>query len=70
MAQRQPSPKKRWAQQQRVVFDSTPERAVVHFRALRDAGIQYFIIQTLDAADLETIKLLAAEVVPRVVGDV
>jgi probable F420-dependent oxidoreductase len=44
----------------------TPEQAVDHFRALRGAGIQYFIVETLDAADTETITLLAKEVVPRV----
>jgi alkanesulfonate monooxygenase SsuD/methylene tetrahydromethanopterin reductase-like flavin-dependent oxidoreductase (luciferase family) len=50
------------------VFDTTPDRAVAHFRALREAGIQYFIVETLDAADQETMTLLAQEVVPRVVA--
>jgi alkanesulfonate monooxygenase SsuD/methylene tetrahydromethanopterin reductase-like flavin-dependent oxidoreductase (luciferase family) len=48
------------------VFSATPEEAVDHFRALRVAGIQYFIVQTLDAADTETITLLAQEVAPRI----
>ena len=28
--------------------------------------MQYFVVQTLDAADEETVRLLAAEVVPAV----
>ena len=48
------------------VFCATPEQAVDHFRALRVAGVQYFIVETLDAADTETITLLAKEVAPRV----
>jgi alkanesulfonate monooxygenase SsuD/methylene tetrahydromethanopterin reductase-like flavin-dependent oxidoreductase (luciferase family) len=48
------------------VFAATPDRAVAWFRALRDAGIQYFIVEILDAADQDTIRLLAAEVIPRV----
>lgn len=42
------------------MFPATPDRAVAHFRALRDAAIQYFIVETLDAADQDTIRLLAA----------
>jgi probable F420-dependent oxidoreductase len=48
------------------VFGATPRQAVDHFRALRDAGVQYFIVQTLDATDTETITLLANEVAPLV----
>jgi hypothetical protein len=48
------------------VSGATPEQAVDHFRTLRSAGIQCFIVETLDAADTETIRLLASEVVPRV----
>jgi alkanesulfonate monooxygenase SsuD/methylene tetrahydromethanopterin reductase-like flavin-dependent oxidoreductase (luciferase family) len=48
------------------VSGATPEQAVEHFRALRAAGIQYFIVETLDARDTETITLLATEVAPRV----
>jgi probable F420-dependent oxidoreductase len=51
---------------QHFVFGATPEQAVDHFRALRVAGIQYFIVQTLDATDTETITLLAREVAPRI----
>jgi len=49
------------------VFAATPERAAAHFRSLAEAGIQYFVVETLDAADEETIQLLATEVIPRVV---
>jgi len=48
------------------VWGATPEQAVDHFRALRAAGVQYFIVETLDATDTETITLLAKEVAPRV----
>jgi hypothetical protein len=33
---------------------------------LANAGIQYFVVETLDAADEETIRLLAEHVVPQV----
>jgi hypothetical protein len=33
---------------------------------LVDAGMEYFVVQTLDAADTETIELLAREVIPLV----
>jgi alkanesulfonate monooxygenase SsuD/methylene tetrahydromethanopterin reductase-like flavin-dependent oxidoreductase (luciferase family) len=46
------------------VFSATPDRAIVHFRALVQAGIQYFIVETMDAMDQETIRLLATDVIP------
>jgi hypothetical protein len=33
---------------------------------LVDAGMEYFVVQTLDAGDTETIELLAREVIPHV----
>jgi alkanesulfonate monooxygenase SsuD/methylene tetrahydromethanopterin reductase-like flavin-dependent oxidoreductase (luciferase family) len=45
---------------------ATPEQAVAMYQALVDVGIQYFIVETLDAADQETIRLLAEQVVPYV----
>jgi alkanesulfonate monooxygenase SsuD/methylene tetrahydromethanopterin reductase-like flavin-dependent oxidoreductase (luciferase family) len=48
------------------VSGATTQQAIDHFRALRTAGIQYFIVETLDATDIETITLLANEVAPRV----
>jgi alkanesulfonate monooxygenase SsuD/methylene tetrahydromethanopterin reductase-like flavin-dependent oxidoreductase (luciferase family) len=48
------------------VFHATPDRAIAHFRALIDAGIQYFIVETMDAMDHETIRLLATDVTPSI----
>ena len=50
------------------VMAATPERAIAHFGALIEAGVQYLIVETLDAADQETIRLLAERVVPRLRG--
>ncbi|HEX5499915.1 MAG TPA: LLM class flavin-dependent oxidoreductase, partial [Thermomicrobiales bacterium] len=44
----------------------TPDGAIRHFRALRESGAQYFVVQLLDATDEETIRLLAEAVAPRV----
>ncbi|MCD6028891.1 MAG: class flavin-dependent oxidoreductase [Thermomicrobiales bacterium] len=44
----------------------TPEQVVPYYQELVDAGIQYFVVQTLDAADQETIRLLAERVAPHV----
>lgn len=57
------SPATRRAQPSAAVA-GTPERVAAHYQALRDVGIQYFVVQ-LDASDHETIELLAAEVMPR-----
>lgn len=45
---------------------TTPEGAIAYYQALADAGMQYFVVQTLDAGDEETIRLLATEVAPQV----
>jgi len=44
----------------------TPDDAVRHYQALVAAGVQYFTIQSQDAADEETFELLAKKVAPRV----
>ena len=44
----------------------TPAEAVEFFQSYADVGIQHFIVETLDAADTETIRLLAEEVMPHV----
>lgn len=44
----------------------TPERIVAYCAELVEAGVQYFVMQTQDASDLETIELLGREVAPRV----
>jgi alkanesulfonate monooxygenase SsuD/methylene tetrahydromethanopterin reductase-like flavin-dependent oxidoreductase (luciferase family) len=45
----------------------TPTHVAAYYQTLVDAGIEYFVVQTLDAADTETIELLAWEVIPLVV---
>src|SRR5215212_4899504 len=44
----------------------TPAQVAGYYQSLVDAGMEYFVVQTLDAADTETIELLAREVIPRV----
>ena len=44
----------------------TPSQVAAYYQALVDAGMEYFVVQTLDAGDTETIELLAHEVIPRV----
>jgi alkanesulfonate monooxygenase SsuD/methylene tetrahydromethanopterin reductase-like flavin-dependent oxidoreductase (luciferase family) len=48
------------------VFAGTPEQAFLYYQELVEAGIQYFIVQMLDAADEETIRLLAEQVMPAI----
>jgi len=48
------------------VLHATPDRAIAHFRALVEAGIQYFIVETMDAMDHDTIRLLATDVIPAI----
>lgn len=42
----------------------TPEAVVRHYQAYVDAGIQYFVLQTLDPTDEETICLAAEQLLP------
>jgi alkanesulfonate monooxygenase SsuD/methylene tetrahydromethanopterin reductase-like flavin-dependent oxidoreductase (luciferase family) len=44
----------------------TPEQAAAYYQGLFDAGMQYFVVQILDATDLETVELLAKDLAPRV----
>jgi alkanesulfonate monooxygenase SsuD/methylene tetrahydromethanopterin reductase-like flavin-dependent oxidoreductase (luciferase family) len=44
----------------------TPTAAVAAFQALADVGIEYFLVQSFDAGDEETLRLLAEDVAPRV----
>jgi alkanesulfonate monooxygenase SsuD/methylene tetrahydromethanopterin reductase-like flavin-dependent oxidoreductase (luciferase family) len=44
----------------------TPDQVAAYYQEIVDAGMQYFVCQVLDAADEETIRLLATEVMPRV----
>ena len=45
---------------------TTPDGAARLFQRFVDAGIQYFVVQTLDPTDEETVRLLAQEVAPHV----
>lgn len=44
----------------------TPEQAAAYYQGLVDVGVEYFVVQILDATDLETVDLLARELAPRV----
>ena len=44
----------------------TPAQVAAYYQSLVKAGMEYFVVQTLDAADTETIELLAREVIPLV----
>ena len=44
----------------------SPEDAVTYFQTPANVGIQYFVVETLDAADEETIHLLTEQIVPRI----
>lgn len=52
--------------QHRTRVIGTPEKAVTHYQSLADAGVQHFVIQSLDAADHETFRLLAEGVAPHI----
>ncbi len=43
----------------------TPEQAAQHYQEYVDAGIQYFVLQTLDPTDEETVRLAAEELLPK-----
>jgi len=51
---------------QRCVVAGTSENVVRYYQSYADAGMQYFIVQVLDACDEETFRLLAQEVMPQV----
>jgi alkanesulfonate monooxygenase SsuD/methylene tetrahydromethanopterin reductase-like flavin-dependent oxidoreductase (luciferase family) len=53
-------------EQQMTRIVGTPDQVAAYYQDLVDAGMQFFVCQVLDAADRETIELLAAEVMPRV----
>jgi alkanesulfonate monooxygenase SsuD/methylene tetrahydromethanopterin reductase-like flavin-dependent oxidoreductase (luciferase family) len=53
-------------EQQYTRIFGTPDQIVDYCAELVDAGVQYFVMQTQDASDTETIELLGREVAPRV----
>ncbi|HEU5431385.1 MAG TPA: LLM class flavin-dependent oxidoreductase, partial [Thermomicrobiales bacterium] len=50
--------------QSRVV--GAPAQVAAYYQRLVDLGMQYFVVQVQDAADVETIELFAREVMPRI----
>ncbi len=48
---------------------ATPEQAIAYFRARQAAGIQYFVVELMDASDVETVQLLADAVMPALATD-
>jgi len=44
----------------------TPDQVIPYYQSLADAGIEYFVVQVLDATDEETFRLLATEVAPQI----
>jgi alkanesulfonate monooxygenase SsuD/methylene tetrahydromethanopterin reductase-like flavin-dependent oxidoreductase (luciferase family) len=55
-------------EQEHTRIFGTPDRIVAYCAELVDAGVQYFVMQTQDASDTESIELLGREVAPRVRG--
>jgi alkanesulfonate monooxygenase SsuD/methylene tetrahydromethanopterin reductase-like flavin-dependent oxidoreductase (luciferase family) len=53
-------------EQQYTRIFGTPDQIVAYCAELVDAGVQYFVMQTQDASDVESIELLGREVAPRV----
>jgi alkanesulfonate monooxygenase SsuD/methylene tetrahydromethanopterin reductase-like flavin-dependent oxidoreductase (luciferase family) len=49
----------------RYLVAGTPESIAPHFQAYVDAGIQYFVVQTLDPDDEESIALVTTDLAPR-----
>lgn len=48
---------------------ATVEQAIATYREMANTGIQYFVVETLDADDEETMRLLAERVIPEVKGE-
>ena len=53
-------------EQEHTRIFGTPDQIVAYCAELVDAGVQYFVMQTQDASDTESIELLGREVAPRV----
>lgn len=45
---------------------TTPEGAIAYYQGLADAGIRHFVVQSQDATDHETYRLLATRVAPHI----
>jgi alkanesulfonate monooxygenase SsuD/methylene tetrahydromethanopterin reductase-like flavin-dependent oxidoreductase (luciferase family) len=53
-------------EQEHTRIFGTPDQIVAYCAEFVDAGVQYFVMQTQDASDTESIELLGREVAPRV----
>jgi alkanesulfonate monooxygenase SsuD/methylene tetrahydromethanopterin reductase-like flavin-dependent oxidoreductase (luciferase family) len=53
-------------EQQITRIVGSPEQVRSYYQAVADAGMEYFVVQVLDAADEETFRLLATEVFPKI----
>jgi hypothetical protein len=51
---------------ERLVVARTPSGAISYFQALAQVGMRHFVVQLLDPDDLETVQLLAGEVMPSI----
>jgi alkanesulfonate monooxygenase SsuD/methylene tetrahydromethanopterin reductase-like flavin-dependent oxidoreductase (luciferase family) len=49
----------------KYLIAGTPEQAAVYFQGFVDAGIEHFVIQTLDPDDEESLELIMSELGPR-----
>jgi alkanesulfonate monooxygenase SsuD/methylene tetrahydromethanopterin reductase-like flavin-dependent oxidoreductase (luciferase family) len=47
----------------------TPDAIARHYQPYLDAGIQYFVLQTLDPTDAETIRLTVEHLAPRLIPE-
>jgi hypothetical protein len=50
----------------KLVIARTPEGGIAYYQAFADAGLRHFVVQVLDPADDETVRLLAERVAPAV----
>lgn len=53
-------------QQRSTRIHGSPEQVAEYYQSLVDAGVQHFVVQSLDANDHETFQLLAEQVAPLV----
>ena len=49
----------------RYLVAGTPEQVAAHYQGFIDAGVEYFVVQTLDPDDEESISMMTAELAPR-----
>jgi alkanesulfonate monooxygenase SsuD/methylene tetrahydromethanopterin reductase-like flavin-dependent oxidoreductase (luciferase family) len=47
------------------LVSGTPDQVAVHFQGFVDAGVEYFVVQTLDPDDEESISMITCQLAPR-----